>query len=832
MSAAPAHPQVQVHERQDIHKSCKTLETLVNALNDYCEVSGAMVTLQKKLAKALKEAAGMKTINEPASNALGACASIFEAVAEIDTKFSKFADKECDSLSDEVKKYFKKLSKEEKTHDERMANSNARIKSAGQSYEKKSKKNARDAAEEHARYINLISTLGPEMSQEKYNHAIHVTRQHASATYGVASSLGRIADAQWLRNCEGLRRCAPCVGSLGHWRSYCEASWAGPLPNDLPDVDSPPGQISTDRNQGLGIREWGQGEQNRLPVPSVTSNKSGASTPAESSVGHGMEPPRPPFASDDGHGSVNSIASLSAFPFPPTHFPVPLANNQAELQRRQTQLKNLQIPQPKKPGQAAYILSESPKPIESISESTTLNNGSTASSARELPTTPTTRSQNGSFSHEKAGMDGPNNAEAPTSDQPAPAQEEPPRKLGSPVSPFKRKQMVAQNGDERQETSRPSSSARAESDMKARDEVTAEEREFGVQRKSTAKAFTVAADAGRKNLERTESTTSNGSLVAAMKNRYSRSMEPASAAPKDIPRLNQSVANMATRYQPADEPTSPRKGRPFPMAEQQTPTSTGETSVRSWTRDRDAVEEELQRRKQQLAQLELQEKEFELRQRERELEQRTRALEQDRQQFFLDGRDEGIGADTPRANQSNNPRSVGPYRHRRNSQSTSVLVNSGNNSNKFPVMGSGSHSASSSQLAPPPSDQASMQSHSPTRSSQPPTPSLSPLGGPVKDHAPFCGCDLCSASKYQAANPAPSPHDLRPPEPPIQLRPEKPKGWIRRLSMPSVAGALSMDSKKNVSVSSLLPMENGRLRKRSFDQGISNRTVGQINSGR
>jgi hypothetical protein len=37
----------------------------------------------------------------------------------------------------------------------------------GQLYEKKSKKKTSDASEEHARYISLISTLGPEISQEK-----------------------------------------------------------------------------------------------------------------------------------------------------------------------------------------------------------------------------------------------------------------------------------------------------------------------------------------------------------------------------------------------------------------------------------------------------------------------------------------------------------------------------------------------------------------------------------------------------------------------------------------------------------------------------------------
>lgn len=39
--------------------------------------------------------------------------------------------------------------------------------SSGQLYEKKSKKKISDASEEHTRYINLISALGPEISQEK-----------------------------------------------------------------------------------------------------------------------------------------------------------------------------------------------------------------------------------------------------------------------------------------------------------------------------------------------------------------------------------------------------------------------------------------------------------------------------------------------------------------------------------------------------------------------------------------------------------------------------------------------------------------------------------------
>lgn len=37
----------------------------------------------------------------------------------------------------------------------------------GQQYERKAKKKDLSAAEEHTRYVNLLSAVGPEMSQEK-----------------------------------------------------------------------------------------------------------------------------------------------------------------------------------------------------------------------------------------------------------------------------------------------------------------------------------------------------------------------------------------------------------------------------------------------------------------------------------------------------------------------------------------------------------------------------------------------------------------------------------------------------------------------------------------
>lgn len=51
-------------ERADVHKSCKSLEVLINVLNDYCEAASAIIVLQKKLAKALRESAGLKATGD------------------------------------------------------------------------------------------------------------------------------------------------------------------------------------------------------------------------------------------------------------------------------------------------------------------------------------------------------------------------------------------------------------------------------------------------------------------------------------------------------------------------------------------------------------------------------------------------------------------------------------------------------------------------------------------------------------------------------------------------------------------------------------------------
>ncbi|KAH7928095.1 hypothetical protein BV22DRAFT_1031095 [Leucogyrophana mollusca] len=806
MSSAPKAVS-QVSERQDIHKSCRTLETLVNVLNDYCEAASAIVTLQKKLAKALKEAAGLKTTEEIAANAFSASAAIFDTLSDVDNKFAKIADKECSGITLEVRKWFKKLAKEEKAHDERMSDANARIKQAGQTYEKKSKKSARDAGEEHARYINLISVLGPEMSQEKYNHALLATQQHTSATFNVAACLSRIADAEWSRTCESIRRSSPAIGPLGQWRALCEGAWTGPLPDDLADIASMPSQVPVEQRMGLGVSEWGQSatsiqqsHANSLSFPSLSGGP--GVSPSVNSQALDMHMPRPAFsANDQNQGSINSITTLSAFPFPPTHFPVPLAASEEELQRQRTQMQSLQVPEQYQT--AMRVLSESPKPMEaSVSVTSTLSTSSKPpSSPQERPTLSSAAPLNPPPIDDDLGKRGSN--VATTSDgkavegTPSPHSEHP----ESTLQP-RRRSIVAHQPQGATEKAIPSGPKTGAPIIRKADWSPADS-EFGVERERKTILKSQSVDIAKKGLERTESSTSNQSIVAAMRNRYSRTIEPSSPSPKEVPKLPLSVSDLASRYQPSEEVSSPRRLSTSPTSDRHAQAL--EPPARQMTREI-PVDDEIRRRKQrleELAELELKEKEYELRQRERELNQKSRDFERDRQQFLGSRTDLNSATDTPKGPRSN------PFQHR-HSQSTSHLV----------PPSSSSASPSSSLL------QQSRPSQSPSRS-QPSTPL------PAKEHAPFCGCDTCSVNKYKSLDPSPSPRDLRPPEPPILLRPEKPKGWIRRLSMPVVNASFSLDAKKNASATSLksglpAPAENGRLRKRSFEQGISSRTVAGV----
>lgn len=231
--------------------------------------------------------------------------------------------------------------------------------------------------------------------------------------------------------------------------------------------------------------------------------------------------------------------------------------------------------------------------------------------------------------------------------------------------------------------------------------------------------------------------------------------------------------------------------------------------------------QEQESRLRQAKELELKAREAELRKREEDLLARQqRALTSSPVDMDMDSR----RSPTPQAIQPRERRTSLQLKRQRTQSQTDQLAPL---SSASYVRSQPRYSASSSHLAPPlsPSQNTSRSSEDGSNSG-------------VPGHSDICGCERCSIVKYRvpqsssaSSSPQPSyqhPTHLRP------ANPEKPKGWMRRLSMPVVVsnafsdskhkpspsqkGIFSLDGKKGGGMRGGGPSEDGRY---SLGAGIS-----------
>ncbi|KIY44064.1 hypothetical protein FISHEDRAFT_77975 [Fistulina hepatica ATCC 64428] len=703
MAAPYAEPPAILCERVDIHKSCKSIESLLVVFNDYCETLGTLALLQKKLSKALRSTAALKVTGEISGNALSASATIFEVAAEVDSKLSKFADKEYTIISTEVKKWFKKLAKDERTHDDRIATANTKVAHAGQTYEKKTKKSGRDATEEQTRYINLINSLGTEIAQEKYKHMSEVTQRHIATTYSVAASLARVADAEWLRTCEGLRRAAPIVGRLGEWRTLCESGWQDALPPDLPAMDDEPDSSpdigtfdATLKPRQLGFDPALSAV--RLDADSMQRQPLENSSPIpRSSTSPSFEPPRLPV-----DPSTGSLRSLSAFPAPPSYLPVPLENTNGLLRQ------STRSGEPLRTNTLAIHPLDAKRSVDGEQPG-----GHEAKRSSESSDRLKTQSV---ASHTVIGSAPP-----------------------SPKAHFREKESGV----------RPEGSSPNDVD---------------------SSTDSPAGSNGPSVIGRSDSAKSRSSVVAEMRKRYSSGSNSSTPlSQKEALRLSTNVSDIVARYQPVEVLQPPRAtvASPVPAAGTPLPPLSDPVSLS----------------------------------RQAEASFRDPGRPTTRRQIN--------SAPPLNSNvQLNNntqvtfPRRSGDRDILRSTRQTSLQVR--NQTDEFGAV------VSSPGLRSPTSPNQYI-SRPPYTNPQSSSSRSLPVPPPIRsmdEHAPYCGCERCSVSKYKL--PSPSPPMLTPPV-------AKPRGWIRRLSMPVVGKSSSVSQlnklksgKKNISMVALGVHEDPR----------------------
>jgi len=369
-----------------------------------------------------------------------------------------------------------------------------------------------------------------------------------TTTFSVAACLSRLADAEWLKVCEGVRRFSPTVGPLGQWRALCEGGWTGPVPPplfvvdeaQLLQVDPDPTDVrqvegeqrltlppsSSEARPSCESVEQSRGEyrysKTEMPQHDHLSSPRGVIHASTSSYGviNASHSPQPPMSPLDAlrlpyaEANSGSVRSLSAFPPPPTHFPLPPPLQQQQpsnLSHSIDSSSNINFPS---------ILSESPisanedltgrLEVEQHSANSPLQvNRSAKSAPSSIPSSPEER-----FGGRR--VDAPSGGVTPASFQEDGSKRPPPTRAEDSL------QTAASYQREVERFSPPVPRERSPpvgNILTSKGDYFNEGHEFGVE-KRFAPSDKVRKVDSQKKVERTDGGTS-GSLVAEMRNRYS-----------------------------------------------------------------------------------------------------------------------------------------------------------------------------------------------------------------------------------------------------------------------------------------------------------------------
>ncbi|KAJ1020235.1 hypothetical protein NDA18_005835 [Ustilago nuda] len=214
-SAQPSANDAILVERSDLHKSLKALESLLVNLDEYCHLSAHLAKVEKKLAKSASDLERTKIVLDTPTQTLQVSSAMFEGLSEVSSRHAKHVQKEYEAVNDACAKYFKKVAKEQRAHDELVQNLDAKIKKANAAHEKNVKKaTANKALESHDKYIATVQALTNDISRAKNAHAASMAAKSHVSSLLVASTLGGLADVEFKRHCESVRRVGPHVGRL------------------------------------------------------------------------------------------------------------------------------------------------------------------------------------------------------------------------------------------------------------------------------------------------------------------------------------------------------------------------------------------------------------------------------------------------------------------------------------------------------------------------------------------------------------------------------------------------------------------------------------------
>ncbi|KAF8933045.1 hypothetical protein BGZ58_006618 [Dissophora ornata] len=250
--------------RAEVHQSLENLKKLVIAAESYRELTNKLAKTTKQLGKCFKEYGDSKGMDNTYVMCLKSSANFYESFSDMESKLASSLQKDFELLQNNWEKHSKRVTKDEKAHDEILGDLDERIKKISLSYDKKSKKpDPNTALMSHEKYISTLSELQDSIASAKRDHRNTVARRERY-THSLTAQIGcRLSEAQFLAIERQLRGSGPSLLKIKEWAPY-----AG--------YDMPPPTLATNGEptiqiQGTSFEEYvARHSNNQSSFPGVT----------------------------------------------------------------------------------------------------------------------------------------------------------------------------------------------------------------------------------------------------------------------------------------------------------------------------------------------------------------------------------------------------------------------------------------------------------------------------------------------------------------------------------------------------------------------------------
>ncbi|KAG0292589.1 hypothetical protein BGZ96_003967 [Linnemannia gamsii] len=214
-------PAGMVLTRGEVHASLENLKKLVIAAESYRELTTKLAKTTKQLGKCFKEFGDTKGMDSTYVMCLKSSANFYESYSEMETKLATCLQKDFELLQGNWEKHTKRVTKDERAHDEILGDLDERIKKISMSYDKKNKRpDPNTALMSHEKYISTLAELQESIASAKKDHRNTVARRERYTHSLTAQIACRLSEAQFLAIERQLRGSGPSLLKIKEWAPY------------------------------------------------------------------------------------------------------------------------------------------------------------------------------------------------------------------------------------------------------------------------------------------------------------------------------------------------------------------------------------------------------------------------------------------------------------------------------------------------------------------------------------------------------------------------------------------------------------------------------------